>query len=79
MTEMLEYMLPIYCASNIYWEYLFSDYLSTPALIGLVIGIVNAILPMEYINRFLFQSKERLNVVKPLIEIEDSFLTVYLN
>lgn len=79
MTEMLEYMLPIYCASNIFWEYLFSDYLSAPALTGLVIGIVNAMLPMEYINRLLFPSKEKLNIVKPLREVEDSFLTVYFN
>jgi hypothetical protein len=41
-----------------------------------VIGVLNAILPMQEINEYLFPIEESVNN-RPFIEIEDSLITVF--
>ncbi len=71
MTENLEYMLPLYCVStlfsnfslkvsNLLFEYQFSNgaEISTFACVGIVIGIINALIPMQDFNIALYPTKE---------------------
>lgn len=76
MTEMIEYVLPIYSISNLYWCYQFTGKISKYGIIGIVIGVINAFLPMEQINRVLFSPEEIFENPKPLNDVEDLFLTV---
>lgn len=46
MTEVLEYFLVIFCASNLFFSYYISDEISWIALSGMIIGIIHAFLPM---------------------------------
>ena len=46
-------MLPIYSLSNLFFLYIFNDELSVLPMIGLVIGIVHAALPMGEYNEIL--------------------------
>ena len=76
MTEMIEYVLPIYSISNLYWYYRFTGKLSLYGIIGIILGVINAFLPMEQINRVLFSPEEIFENPKPLNDVEDLFLTV---
>lgn len=58
MIEMLELVLPIYCLANLAFEMMVGDSeVSTCAYVGIVIGVLNAILPMQDINEKLFYVK----------------------
>jgi hypothetical protein len=60
MIDSLEYVLPIYCATNFYWEYSFSHEknISTWAILGIILGVANALFPMQWLNERIFPSKE---------------------
>ena len=46
MTEMLEFILPIFAASNIFFEFYLLENISIYSLIGFILSVVHAILPM---------------------------------
>ncbi|CAD8118599.1 unnamed protein product [Paramecium sonneborni] len=77
MLEQLEYVLPIYCLTNLWWEYVFLESISIEAIIGVVFGVANAILPMHEINKLLFRMKVQPNEHLPINEAEVNFLTDY--
>jgi uncharacterized membrane protein YraQ (UPF0718 family) len=58
MIEMMEYFLPIFGISCMYFNYLLREEISLLALGPFILGIVNAFLPMQKINKFLFKEKE---------------------
>ena len=53
MTEMLEFILPILGLSNLFFFYYILGVTSYASMIGLFIGIIHAILPMQKINKYL--------------------------
>lgn len=55
MTEMIELMLPIFSFSNLFFFYFVLEDISIYTVIGLVIGILHAILPMQKFNEYLFK------------------------
>ncbi|KAM3147700.1 hypothetical protein pb186bvf_000028 [Paramecium bursaria] len=61
MVEQLEYSLPIYCCSNLYWYYEFNNKINYYAIAGIILGILHAIIPMQKVNDYIFpfQPKER--------------------
>ncbi|CAD8092456.1 unnamed protein product [Paramecium primaurelia] len=77
MIEQLEYVLPIYCLTNLWWEYVFLQSISIEAIIGVCFGVANAILPMHEINKLLFRMKAKPNEHLPINEAEVGFLTDY--
>ncbi|EAR96852.2 kinase domain protein (macronuclear) [Tetrahymena thermophila SB210] len=81
MTEMLELIVPIYCFSNLIFEHMLSqdNITSTFAIIGVVIGILNAVLPMDKLkDMVLDNSMNEFYIKKPLYqEIKDKFETDY--
>ncbi|CAD8107052.1 unnamed protein product [Paramecium sonneborni] len=72
MTEILEYMIPIYCFSNFWFQYTFTKGkdVSSFAIIGVVIGIVNAVLPCYELNQALFIIEDYEQVTIPYKKIE---------
>ena len=55
MIELLELLLPLYCVSNLLFEF-FMGVEAKPsywAIAGIFLGIIHAILPMEKVNVFL--------------------------
>mmetsp|Transcript_4056 Transcript_4056/g.359 ORF Transcript_4056/g.359 Transcript_4056/m.359 type:complete len:159 (-) Transcript_4056:45-521(-) len=59
MTEMIEYILPIFAASNwVFYSYVTEEFAPVTCVIGLIISLLNAFLPMELINTKLFKIKE---------------------
>ncbi|KRX05998.1 hypothetical protein PPERSA_01076 [Pseudocohnilembus persalinus] len=78
MTELLEYFLPLYCLSDMFFEYMVvitaqekpSDDVnpimdiitrsSFTAQIGVILGIVHLLLPMQKINEFIFRQPPAL-------------------
>ncbi|KAL4510023.1 hypothetical protein ABPG72_010216 [Tetrahymena utriculariae] len=81
MTEMLELIVPIYCFSNLIFEHMLSqdNIISTFAIIGVVVGILNAILPMDKIKDMVLDSSmNEFYIQKPQYqEIKDKFETDY--
>lgn len=79
MTEMIEYMLPLYSLSNIYWCYKFQsdDNVSMNlAIIGLALGIINLSVPMNDITKILFH-EDIVNIVHlPISHVKKNFDTV---
>jgi len=55
MTEMLELILPIFSASNLFFFYYIDNEVSYFSIIGLGIGLIHALLPMHDINKWLFK------------------------
>lgn len=61
MTEMLEFVLIIYCLGNlIFWIFILGDYnnLSYWAVGGVFLGLIHAMLPMDMINSKICYVKE---------------------
>lgn len=54
MTEIIEWVLIVYTASNFIFELLVVDNFSLYALTALILGVLNALLPMEQINIWIF-------------------------
>ncbi|CAD8053519.1 unnamed protein product [Paramecium sonneborni] len=77
MIEQLELVLPIYCGTNLWWEYVFLGSISTEAIIGICLGLGNAILPMHEINEAVFPLKSEIDEHLPIQEAEAGFLTDY--
>jgi len=51
MTELLEWVLILYAGSNFLFEYIFNDgKVSVWGVIGLAVAVINAFLPMQWIN-----------------------------
>jgi hypothetical protein len=46
MTEMLEYVPIIYSASNVMFEIIFFKKPTVAGLVGISLGVINAVLPM---------------------------------
>lgn len=47
MTEMIEYILPIFAASNwVFYSYVTEEFAPVTCVIGLIISLLNAFLPM---------------------------------
>ncbi len=55
MTEMLEFILPIFSASNFFFFYYTKGKSSFFTIIGFGIGLLHAILPMQLLNEKLFK------------------------
>ncbi|CAD8115595.1 unnamed protein product [Paramecium primaurelia] len=72
MTEVLEYMIPIYCFSNFWFQYTFTKGkdVSSFAIIGVVVGIVNAVLPCYELNQALFIIEDYEQITRPYKKIE---------
>lgn len=79
MIEWLEFVLPIYCLTNLYWEYEFSGHekVSTMAILGVALGVANAALPMQAINEALFSMEKVIDEIVPVDVAEYNFLTDY--
>jgi phosphate/sulfate permease len=58
MTEYLEFVCIIYAGSNFMFSRIIFGHASWTSIIGLLLGVVNAALPMETINTMLFKFKE---------------------
>ena len=58
MTEMLELILPLFSGSNMFFFYYIQGVISIYTIIGLVIGILHAFLPMQELNEKIFKLKE---------------------
>ena len=48
-------MSPIFSFSNLFFVYFSLEYISIYTVIGLVIGLLHATLPMQKINKYLFK------------------------
>ncbi|EAR82133.2 kinase domain protein (macronuclear) [Tetrahymena thermophila SB210] len=59
MIELTEYILPIYCLSNIVFSYILNQnsHISIFSALAVAIGIFNIFLPMNAINEFFFYVK----------------------
>jgi hypothetical protein len=73
MIEMMEYYLPIFGVSCMYFNYLLREDISFLALCPFLIGIVNAFLPMQRINEYLFSGIEVLDVEARYSEVSETF------
>lgn len=58
MTEMLEYFCIIFSASYFIFYYQFFEKFDVLSIIGLIIGLANAFLPMQWINEKIFTVEE---------------------
>lgn len=74
MIELLEFILPIYSLSNLVYEYILAkdSTITIFSILGIVIGILNIFLPMEYIN-------EKLFFVRPCPQIKETYKQNILN
>ena len=62
MTEMLEFILPIFSISNLFFFYYILDVISYASMIGIFISVIHAILPMQKINIWLFKIAKRVPI-----------------
>jgi hypothetical protein len=64
MTELLEAILPIYCAANLMFEFFLSQdngqeaKVTLGALLGIIVGVVHMFLPMQDFNKLICYVKE---------------------
>ncbi len=59
MTEMLEYVLPIYGVSNLWFFIIITEEATPPiAMVVIIISILHALLPMQTLNEKIFKIKE---------------------
>eukprot|EP01016_Furgasonia_blochmanni_P004483 TRINITY_DN1173_c0_g1_i2.p1 TRINITY_DN1173_c0_g1~~TRINITY_DN1173_c0_g1_i2.p1 ORF type:complete len:279 (-),score=51.93 TRINITY_DN1173_c0_g1_i2:190-1026(-) len=59
MTELLEWILPLYALGNFFFNFRMLDVQDPKNFIILMIGLANAFLPMETINTMLFPPKPK--------------------
>ena len=78
MIEMLEYYLPIFGISCMYFNFLLRDDFSILALVPFIIGIINALLPMQKINEYLFSNNENQENTHRFSDIASKFESDYL-
>lgn len=52
--------------TNLWWEYVFLESISTEAIIGICLGVGNAILPMHEINETVFSMKSEIDEHLPI-------------
>ena len=65
-TEMIEYLevtCVIFSFSNFIFDILIAKKYSAITIIGLIIGILNAIAPMERLNKYLFKIESKDEIV----------------
>lgn len=63
MIELAEYLLPLYCASNVVFDYMLTDSgkdasVSLYSVFGISLGLLHAILPMGNFNEWLCEVLE---------------------
>lgn len=61
MTELIEYVLVIYALTSALFEYFILSDVNYISIAGVACGIVNALLPMESINKRLFPTRPDFN------------------
>eukprot|EP01016_Furgasonia_blochmanni_P014293 TRINITY_DN17465_c0_g2_i1.p1 TRINITY_DN17465_c0_g2~~TRINITY_DN17465_c0_g2_i1.p1 ORF type:complete len:139 (+),score=11.49 TRINITY_DN17465_c0_g2_i1:65-481(+) len=59
MTELLEWILPLYALGNFFFNLRVLDFPDKETLIILCIGVVNALVPMEAINKMIFPPRQK--------------------
>ncbi|EAS04833.2 kinase domain protein (macronuclear) [Tetrahymena thermophila SB210] len=79
MTEMIEYILPIYSLSNaLFLLYIVGiDYVSVVSWISLGIGLIHAALPMQLFNEKMFEIAEAPPNLQDFYQAEQFFTTDY--
>ncbi|KAL4435368.1 hypothetical protein ABPG74_022851 [Tetrahymena malaccensis] len=79
MTEMIEYILPIYSLSNaLFLIYIVGiDYVSVVSWISLGLGIIHAALPMQEFNEKMFEIAEAPPNLQDFYQAEQFFTTDY--
>ncbi|KRX04521.1 hypothetical protein PPERSA_04336 [Pseudocohnilembus persalinus] len=82
MIEMLEFVLIIYCTGNlIFWIFILEDQedksCSIWSILGVVVGVLHAALPMEKVSEFLCKVKNAPFNEQSYQEVELDFLTDY--
>ncbi|KAL4483923.1 hypothetical protein ABPG72_013929 [Tetrahymena utriculariae] len=79
MTEMIEYILPIYSLSNaLFLIYIVGvDYVSVVSWISLGLGVIHAALPMQEFNEKWFQIAEAPPNLQDFYQAEQFFTTDY--
>jgi len=55
MVELLEWIVVTYGASSYFFALILNDEVSVIGIICVIYGLLNAFLPMEKFNKFLFQ------------------------
>jgi hypothetical protein len=60
MTEMLEFILPLFSISNLFFFYHILGIVSYTSMVGFFISVIHAILPMQKINIWLFKIANRV-------------------
>lgn len=63
MTELIEYTLIIYSLTNFSFRYYIIGEVGAVSIAGVVVGVINAFLPMEDINKRLFPDRPDFNEV----------------
>lgn len=63
LIDLLEYFCIIYSASNLIFVYILSNEIHVLPFIGCGIGILNALLPMQKINKYVFPLKKPVDTV----------------
>lgn len=65
MTEQIEYILPVFSASNVlfsyYMESSWTDEKTIISFIGFGLGLIHAFLPMERFNEYIFRLESQNN------------------
>ena len=77
MTEMLEYILPIFSASNMFFFWYIQGTINNFTILGLVIGIVHAFLPMQKLNKKIFTIKDSVPNEVEFNDAKNNFDTDY--
>ena len=67
MVELLELLLPMYCAANILFEFFQSEDArpSVWSIAGIAIGVIHAFLPMEKLNIAIFEHDDEVPEANP--------------
>ena len=55
MTEMIEFILPLFAGSNIFFFYYIHNTVSYYTLAGFIVGLLHAFLPMQDFNEWIFK------------------------
>ena len=69
MIEQLEYVIPCYAFSNLIFNYIFYNGVDIMTILGLVIGVIHAALPMGEYNEIICKVFYILNYIRYLMLI----------
>lgn len=77
MTELIEHVLIIYTSTNFLFEYIVAESFNIVALVAVFLGVLNAVLPMENINKMMFPDRpdrdESLNYFEAEVQLETDY------